>query len=346
MQIDCANMLFCAKPSLIMSDSFPAPAPQLPSPAVPQADQASKSTVPTGSETPDPNGTTTKKQEDDDDKHAFLKLLFVFLTLLTLKGGRPFVLKALLKYCAWAATAGVLLCAIVSAGSAYAIGIHAWWANYRVLVVLSPLAGIAGGLFMFAMFVGFEAVDRFAGEKILAAAMIVLFVALFAIGGYFGTREENKYIVSQPADMQALTTSATDQKRALGQMSDSGKALVQQLTTTQGQLEDAKQQLTLALGQFHQQKRNTEQIQTQLKDLDLRRQAIETKTAELERILEGRKPITRADLQRSTFTGLIYGAILGFFGSLAASYVLTRLISRAKTPPPSFPSDPSQAKLP
>lgn len=222
-----------------------------------------------------------------------------------------------------AALFGIGFVALAAAGGIYGIGWRAWWTNYKLLVFFSPLFG--PGLLLCLFLVGCVGdVLRQLKSTALSLALSLAFFALVLIFvGYKGAREEHPSFASQPADVRALSKSLGEQNQVLGQLSDTGNALIEQLSTTQQQLDDAKKRLTATLSNLDKQREAAEQVGKELQRLDQRQQAISEKTRELERILEGQKPITRQDLQHSGNIGLLYGTVLGFIAGFMSSFVAT-----------------------
>jgi hypothetical protein len=222
---------------------------------------------------------------------------------------------------------GVVLMAIVAAGQSWSIGFHAAWRIYKYWWMAAPLLGpslILFGLLPVAVLKGVEWLIRRAGKPQYAETGVGLLVVCLVgiglfIGSYYGTREDNPMLSSQPANLDALTKAVGDQSRVLGNLSESGRVLLSQLNATETELENAKKQLSVTLTNFDVQRQAAVQVTDELKRIDSRQKQIALQTEELERILEGQRPMTRQDLQRANWQGQIWGLLIGFVASLLAS---------------------------
>lgn len=229
----------------------------------------------------------------------------------------------------FAILAGILIGAVLAAGQTWSIGFYPAWKLYKIWWFFSPLYGLAllsaGGL-LIAVLEGVEWLLKRAGQPRLGKwvsgllLLSMLVVGIF-VAGYFGAREDNPMLSSQPANLDALTKAVGEQKRVVGNLSVSGKALLDQLTATELELANAKRQLSVTLANFDSQEKAAGQVSEELKRIDARQKEIVTESEQLERILEGQKPITRRDLQRANWQGWISGLVIGFLTSFLASIV-------------------------
>jgi hypothetical protein len=240
-------------------------------------------------------------------------ILFLFLLLKRAVFSKLFILSLLY---------GTGACFLFALGQSYAIGFYPAWKIYRLWWILSPLYG---PLFLVVTFVGGSSLALIVdlatrkGNFILALLVIVTAGTLIAIVGYQATREDNPLLSSQPTNLAVLSQSAGEQSRVLGKLSESGTKLLSQLNTTEIELETAKKQLAVTLENFNAQREAAGQVTEELRVIDARQKQIALQTEELERILEGQKPITRHDLQRATLQGWIAGLVLGFLASFFAT---------------------------
>jgi hypothetical protein len=223
---------------------------------------------------------------------------------------------------------GFFLFLIALLGSSLGIGFHAAWSIYGYQVIVVPVAAhliffgivlvcIAFGVFgrLVQKITGSRYVRRWINGLVASGISATFIIAL----AYFTSRQENQMLSSQPANLELLTKSVGDQSQLLSNLSESGKALLSQLNATETELEKAKGQLSATLNNFDTQRQAAGRVTAELKRIDARQKQIALQTEELERILEGQQPITRKDLQRANWQGLISGLVIGFVTSLLAS---------------------------
>jgi hypothetical protein len=232
--------------------------------------------------------------------------------------------------------AGMFVGSIVAVGQIFSIGFHAAWKIYKYWWMASPLLGIAFLLVSFTPIGIIEGIGWLIrhtvspkyrkGVRTFVAIGSILGV-IFAVG-YFGARTDNPMLSSQPVNLEALTKTVGDQNRVLSELSESGKILLGQLNATETDLENAKRRLSITLSNFDAQRQAAGQVTEELNRIDTRQKQIALQTEELERILEGQKPITRQDLQRANWQGLVSGLILGFVTSFLASMAYNALGKR------------------
>jgi hypothetical protein len=222
---------------------------------------------------------------------------------------------------------GLCLGILIAVGQSVSIGFYPAWKLYKTYWILSPLVGPA----LFALVVSPGAIigalwyllRRWIGDRTAewtGAIFVILLLGGGAIAlGYFGAREDNPMLNSQPANMDALSKSVGEQSRVLSKMSESGRALLDQLSATEVELESAKKQLTTTLANFDVQRQAAGQVTEELKQIDSRQKQIALQAEQLQRILEGQQPITRHDLQRANLQGQGSGFVIGFVASFLAS---------------------------
>lgn len=242
-----------------------------------------------------------------------------------------------------AGLAGIFVALIIAVGQTLSIGFHAAWEIYKYWWIASPLLGIAFLLVSFTPVGVIEGIGwlirrtvapKYRTKVRTFVALGCIFGIIFAVG-YFGARSDNPMLSSEPVNLGALTKTVGDQNRVLSELSESGKILLGQLNATEVELENAKKRLSTTLGNFDAQKQAAGQVAEELKRLDTRQKQIALQTEELERILEGQRPITRQDLQHANWQGLISGLILGFVTSFLASMAYNALGKRkGKLPNP------------
>jgi hypothetical protein len=215
----------------------------------------------------------------------------------------------------------------VAIGQSWSIGFHPAWKLYGNWWIASPLLIPALAALLTLAVLGENGIE-WAISKLRRPYSRWMTAVVMIAGVTFGlvqlginvARQDNPLLGSQPTNMNVLSDSVSEQKQVLGKVSDSGKALLAQLTATQLELDSAKKQLAETLANFDRQRTAAGQVSEELKKIEGRQQQIALKTSELERILEGHQPITLEDLRRSNNVSLVYGLIIGFITSLLATF--------------------------
>lgn len=231
---------------------------------------------------------------------------------------------------------------LFATGQSYAIGIYPAWRTYHLWWVLSPLAGpatiVAFFIIGFIFYVGgYKSMTLFEGllsergkkifDKVFFRFMIVvglgLLISMPVFIGYDVTQKSNKLLSdTNSEDVIAITQSVAEQNKTLDDLSASATHLLSQLDTTERLLQGARTQLAETLSTLTTQINAADVASRNAEVLLDRQRQIELRITELERILDGQAPITKKDLEDSGRTGLLIGALLGFLGSIAASFVV------------------------
>lgn len=115
---------------------------------------------------------------------------------------------------------------------------------------------------------------------------------------------------------------AQKQSEAIKKFSETADALLKDLDRTAGKVAETKQEITQTMALFEKQLQATQEAQSNLARLAERQRVIETREVEIERILNGKVPITREDLDQSGRTGLWQGFLSGIVTSLIATGIL------------------------
>jgi hypothetical protein len=256
-------------------------------------------------------------------------------------------LKPLAGFAVASSLAGILL----AAGQIYALGFRAAWRFYRLWWASAPFVGPLAVIAFLMVPLAVHGIGKVAavvgrhvlGERlsksignhapiiVVSAIMFGLIPAFIVWAGYSSALESNPILASKSNDIQGLSKSVSDQTKTLADLSLRGNSLLAQLTQTQRDLEKAKGQLASTLSSFDVQRQAAEQASADLAGLQARRDQIDLRIGELERILDGRNPITREDLRRSSNLGLLFGAIIGFATSLAATFAFRYLAGKRKS---------------
>jgi len=230
----------------------------------------------------------------------------------------------------------ILLCGagvglLLALGQSFAIGFYPAWKIYGLWWVVSPLYGPLAVVLVVVMSSVAEYIQSLASkiaDVVFGVFFIIVIGSMILFVGYEGTREDNPLLSSHPANLEALSKSVGEQGRVLGELSESGVRLISQLNATEIELETAKKQLAVTLGNFDAQRKAAGQVTEEVKQIDVRQKQIALQTEELERILGGQQPITRHDLQRASMQGVISGLIFGFVTSFLATIAYSALRKR------------------
>ena len=272
---------------------------------------------------PAPQMTDEEFREVARDLEDYLRSLLRKETAALILGGKVLGVAALI---------GIVVGALVAAGQIAALGLYPALTTYRFWWLSSPFIGAATPIAFYLVgllfFVGSERVEKAyvatfseQARKVLGRAGMVLLVALFVgmiVGlpmliGFQEARKSNRVLADSELSTLPTTRDAIDEQvNAFQEFSASGKALVRSL-------DDMRATLSETLQTAESQLVASRQASANVSRLVERQHQIELRTAELERLLEGAKPITRQDLETSSRTGLLVGALLGFVASLAAS---------------------------
>jgi len=243
-------------------------------------------------------------------------------------------LRAALNPLAISALVSSFAALLLAVGQIYAVGFRAAWRFYRLWWAGAPFVGplVVVGFFSLPLTIyGISKVAGIIGRRILGerlskrvgenASVIVVSIIIFGLipafivfAGYSNAIESNPILASKSDDIQGLSKSVSEQSKTLADLSNRGNSLLAQLAQTESDLGRAKSQLASTLSSFEAQRRAAEQASADLAGLQARRDQIDLRIGELERILEGRNPITREDLRRSSNLSLLFGAIVGFLG--------------------------------
>jgi hypothetical protein len=133
----------------------------------------------------------------------------------------------------------------------------------------------------------------------------------------------------------ATERAAKSQRVVITKMSGSAKKLIDDLDKTAVQVQSARETIASTLNELTRQQKEADDAAAFTHYLQDKQRAIQLRTDELQRILDGKEPITRADLVASGRSGLIwgfvFGIVTGFFSSLAASWAWRALEKRFRS---------------
>lgn len=185
---------------------------------------------------------------------------------------------------------------------------------------------------------GLRLVSRRFGDKIYKTLGAVL-KAGFALAvagavvyqcGKEGYEDGLKQISHRIRDADQKTIAETQdatakQQAALKKFSDTAQTLLKDMDKTALKVAEAKREITETMAIFDGQLEATQAAQTNLAKLAEQQRAIQSRAEELDRILQGKRPITQEDMDRSARDNLWQGLLMGILTSLIATFIYPRL---------------------
>ena len=166
------------------------------------------------------------------------------------------------------------------------------------------------------------------------------FVIVGAIGGIMYSCGQDGYrsaLKSGPppvlaADQQTIAATrdaAAKQVQAIKQFSATAGTLLKDLDNTAAKVAETKREIAQTMVLFDRQLEATQAAQSNLSQLQEKQRQIQGRAEELERILQGKRPITLEDMERSgresLSQGIWTGLLFGVLSSLVATYLYPRL---------------------
>ena len=166
------------------------------------------------------------------------------------------------------------------------------------------------------------------------------FVIVGAIGGIMYSCGQDGYrsaLKSGPppvlaADQQTIAATrdaAAKQEQAIKQFSATAGTLLRDLDNTAAKVAETKREIAQTMVLFDRQLEATQAAQSNLSQLQEKQRQIQSRAEELERILQGKRPITLEDMERSgresLSQGIWTGLLFGVLSSLVATYLYPRL---------------------
>jgi len=165
-------------------------------------------------------------------------------------------------------------------------------------------------------------------------------VVIGAIGGIMYSCGQDGYrsaLKSGPppvlaADQQTIAATrdaAAKQEQAIKQFSATAGTLLKDLDNTAAKVAETKREIAQTMVLFDRQLEATQAAQSNLSQLQEKQRQIQGRAEELDRILQGKRPITLEDLDRSgresLHQGIWTGLLFGVLSSLVASFIYPRL---------------------
>ena len=134
------------------------------------------------------------------------------------------------------------------------------------------------------------------------------------------------------ADQQTIAATrdaAAKQEQAIKQFSATAGTLLKDLDNTAAKVAETKREIAQTMVLFDRQLEATQAAQSNLSQLQEKQRQIQGRAEELERILQGKRPITLEDMERSgresLSQGIWTGLLFGVLSSLVATYLYPRL---------------------
>jgi len=231
------------------------------------------------------------------------------------------------------AVGGAVVIIFIAAGQIGAVGIRQAWGSNGESWLLTPLiaalSGIGIGLSLDLMFAAILAADallrRFSVSRkrlrIGWYSILAIVIAWFLIDvSYDDALKRGPQIGGTPGAMRA---SVKKQEEALKGLSSNARNLLTQLDTTQREIVASRSTLIKTLAGLEEQRLAITRSVRAIEDIQNGQVAVDEQIRRLQLALAGREPITRADLQRSQWSGFA----LGVAASIVAAWIL-RLLSK------------------
>lgn len=154
---------------------------------------------------------------------------------------------------------------------------------------------------------------------------------------YCGRKSYREALETEPspmtaADQQTIAATrdaAAKQEQAIKQFSATAGTLLRDLDHTATKVAETKREIAQTMVLFDRQLEETRIAQNNLSQLQEKQRQIQSRAEELDRILQGKRPITLEDLDRSgresLHQGIWTGLLFGVLSSLLASFIYPRL---------------------
>lgn len=130
------------------------------------------------------------------------------------------------------------------------------------------------------------------------------------------------------ADQKTITETreaAARQQEAVKKFSETAQVLLGDLDRTALKVAEAKREIAETMLLFDRQIEAAQVAQANLSKLAEKQRAIQSRAEELDRILQGKRPITQEDMDRSARDNLWQGLVMGVLTSLFATFIYPRL---------------------
>lgn len=230
-------------------------------------------------------------------------------------------------------TAAMATGQMIALGPSNAVGLN--WMSWIKGPVFGAMFGGAALLSVFfgGLVLGFlnAFIKGWFGQRGLVWAIRLGLAMLACLGLFYIAQIQRAAVVARYPDLakrvDAKTTAGAvaQQERALEQLSAAASSLLANLSHTEVELTETRRHLARSLVQMERQKLEAGRAGATLASLSEQQRQIEMQMSELQRVLGGARPLTRADLQASQWGGLWQGFILGVISSVLASFIFSWL---------------------
>jgi len=240
-----------------------------------------------------------------------------------------------LQLTAFGAIGGLGYGALSLIGSSAAVGIVLAWklshngvtiltnAGYGALLVNAiPAAFI---IFLFLMEVCRYFTAKFFNEKTGERVTNVLFITfLFMImfpmvpfSSFKAAKDIQRTAFTQNAhELSEVSDALASHKRTLGEYKNEIRSTLAAVDHTSNQISEMKKNLEHTLSQFEEQSAFVDAATKRIQDGMAQQAVVEQRISELEKILDGREPLTRQDVANSKWEGFYIGFLSSLFASL------------------------------
>lgn len=249
-----------------------------------------------------------------------------------------------------AAVLGLGIGLFVALGQTLAIGFRPAYHKYGIWWFAAPLLGASVPITFFTValifFAGLQRASEYFSSLLSTKARALLkrignwsfpFFLIAMLAGtlagvpiffaYDYAKNANEILTSADSnDVAALSQAISNQHDTLSKASQTSRNLLSDLDRTAAEIHATRELLAKTIANLDSQSNAVSSANSEVQRLADRQEQIQLRVQELERLLDGKAPITRGDLERSGRTGLIIGAIFGFLGSLAATVIFERFM--------------------
>ena len=233
-----------------------------------------------------------------------------------------------------------------------AIGFTPAWNKYNKDWLIAIIAALVfGGVFVLAFWIFFGVasmieklpprIEKWVMRSISTIFVTSVFIFFLATTGYKEARDDYyKFPDINSSEGLDVAESVKKQSESLKGLSGQATELLSQLEATEVLIQDNKKRLTSTLTDIAKQVNSVEEANKHMASLVERQKQIELRASELERILDGKAPITRDDLNNASKWGWIQGvgtSIIAAFMIMVGNIIIKRLRKKGNTlDPPSI----------
>ena len=286
----------------------------------------------------------------DDTTKQHLRNLF----LITKKEGRSYLTKLVYKLvivsiCCTAPF--ILVCAIIQTsvlGLLFAVKLYGlWWIAslgipfaafffvYSVVYVLGVFPGVI------VSYIGWKHPGKFSwipklAKKVSEYLGPVIGISLILLICMAGASQSSmqaraRYGLDQKVDLPSITQVATQQTRALSDLSESGNAMLRDLDNTEREIDSAKKTLESTLTTLSKQEKDAASASDELKTLSIKEQVLRDQLTTVGKIVDGQSIPTTSDIEKSLETASRKDQAWNFLWAIPAGIISIFIWELAKT---------------